>query len=180
MAQDLDVRSLHACFSRLMRQPFQVSVWWRFSQAKGAAACSTLPQQVKLPMCLEVGRWGMASWASSCSYMNPGLQRIWDGSQLPLCIVLGRHVVSIPPSLHHCHHPTGEDKRVALWQTTGSWTLHKSVQPLHKTTFHSAVHCPWASAGLGGSPSLVLASGGAWERRTRVPLYGKLCDQHSW
>ncbi|KAL6767394.1 hypothetical protein ACKKBF_B35090 [Auxenochlorella protothecoides x Auxenochlorella symbiontica] len=54
---------------------------------------------------------------------------------------------------------TGEDKRVALWQTTGSWTLHKSVQPLHKTTFHSAVHCPWASAGLGGSPSLVLASG---------------------
>lgn len=52
----------------------------------------------------------------------------------------------------------GDDKKVNFW-TSASWALSKTVQPLGKVTWHSALYCPWGSAVQGGRPSVLVVSG---------------------
>lgn len=58
----------------------------------------------------------------------------------------------------------GDDKKLALWDISSpspsSWRLVKNkIQPLPKASCHSVKFAPWGGAGLGVSPSLILASG---------------------
>lgn len=68
----------------------------------------------------------------------------------------------------------GDDKKVNFWTLT-SWTLSKTVQPLSKTAWHSALYCPWGSAVQGGRPSVLVVSGAnewLWAEAGSCPPWG--------